>query len=287
MKLLVIVAHADDAEFRVGGLCTLYKNAGYDVRILAMCDGCCGHHELSRDEVRLKRAGEVKKVAELLNIRYDVFSDVDDGTITADLATRRRLIRYVREYSPDLIITHRTNDYHTDHRNTALAVQDASYMLAVPNECSDVPAMLKMPVIMAHDDEFTNPPFRADVVIGIDSVINDKYRLLDCHVSQVYEWLPYVNGDPRPVPPEGDGDARMAFLIGDEVTADTSDATVKNMSKFGLARRFALPAAKFRKQLIKRYGKKDGKKIRFAEAFEVSEYGAPLTAEIAEKLFPF
>ncbi len=114
--------------------------------------------------------------------------------IVADLATRKRLIRYIREYNPDLIITHRTNDYHADHRAVDQLVQDASYVLIVPHECPEVPAMRKMPIILFNEDSFTNPVFKADIIIDVDDEIDTKLKIADLNVCQVYEWLPYTKG---------------------------------------------------------------------------------------------
>ena len=114
-----------------------------------------------------KRAEESAAVAKLLGVTYDVW-DYDDCNLVADLATRKRLIRYIREFKPDLIITHRTNDYMPDHRAAGQLVQDASYLLTVPHECPDAEAMRFMPVIMYDEDPFTQPMFRGDIVIDID-----------------------------------------------------------------------------------------------------------------------
>ena len=147
MKILMIGAHQDDNEFRCGGLAHKYVKMGYEVRFLSMCNGGGGHHIMTFEETVARRAKESAAVAELLGVTYDVW-DVDDCNLVADLATRKRLIRYIREFAPDLIIAHRPNDYHADHRAAALLVQDASYILTVPHTCPDVPAMMEMPVIM-------------------------------------------------------------------------------------------------------------------------------------------
>ncbi len=286
MKLLCISAHQDDTEFRVGGLCTLCKQRGFDVRILAVCNGCGGHHIMTPEETSRRRYKESQAVAALIGARYDVFSDIDDCSLVADLETRHRLIRYIREYSPDIIITHRPNDYHADHRAVAQLVQDASYMLTVPHDCPDTPAMRRMPVIMYANDRFTNPPFRPDLVIDIGSVIDTKYRMADINASQVYEWLPYTECSENDVPPATDPEARFNWLIGASITEDTTDAEIAEIGS-GYGKRFALPAAKYREALIKRYGEERGARIRFAEAFEFSEYGAQLTDESKKELFPF
>ncbi len=292
MKILCIVAHPDDAEYEMGGLAALYAERGHSVRFLSACNGCGGHHIMTPAETVVRRRAESDRVAEMLGVEYDIFADSPDCAIMPDLAMRRRFIRYIREFYPDIIITHRPNDYHADHRAVGLLVQDASYMLTVPHECPDVPAMRKMPVIMYHEDNFTNPPFRADMVIGIDSVIEKKLGALNLHESQVYEWLPYVDNDPRPVPPASDPEGRFRWLRGEEVTDDTTDEELmledgKFINNSGIVHRSALPAAKHRDKLISRYGEQEGKKIRFAEAFEICEYGSQLTEETAKLLFPY
>ncbi len=281
MKILMIGAHQDDNEFRCGGIAHKYVQMGYNVRFLSLCNGCGGHHILSPEETTRVRAEESKKVAKFLGIEYDVW-DIDDCSIEPNLETRRRLIRYVREYAPDLIITHRPNDYHADHRAAGLLMQDASYMLIVPHECPDVPALKNTPVIIYNVDYFKNPPFKGDIVIDIDKEVDIKLKIADMNVSQVYEWLPYTKGEEVP---EG-AEERFEWLKGMEITADTTDEEIL-AAKRGYAVRFAKVAASFRKELIERYGEEKGSRVRFAEAFEICPYGGTLTEELKNKLFPF
>ncbi|MBR4061090.1 MAG: PIG-L family deacetylase [Lachnospiraceae bacterium] len=278
MRVLMIGAHQDDNEFRCGGLANKLIKLGHEVRFLSCCNGCGGHHIMNAEETVKRRAGESAAVAALLGIRYDVW-DNDDCSLVADLETRRKLIRYIREFAPDLVISHRQNDYHADHRAVGLLVQDASYMLTVPHECPDVPAMRIMPVIMYYEDRFMNPPFRPDVLIGVDDVIDIKLQIAHLNVSQVYEWLPYTYEEEVP---EGEAE-RFEWLKGMEITKDTTDEEIMTATR-GYSVRFAKVAARFRKELIKRYGVEYGSKIRYAEAYEVSEYGAPLTGAVKEML---
>jgi LmbE family N-acetylglucosaminyl deacetylase len=237
---------------------------------------------MTPEETSRVRYGESQTVAKLLGITYDVW-DIDDCTLVADLETRRKLIRYIREFSPDIIIAHRPNDYHADHRASGQLVQDASYILTVPHECPDVPAMRQMPVIVYNEDKFTNPPFKADIVIGIDDVIDVKLKIADINVSQVYEWLPYT--EENVTVPE-DKEERFKWLKGMEITADTTDEEVMN-AKRGYAVRYAKTAARFRKKLIEKYGEEKGAKVRYAEAYELCEYGTQITKEQLKEYFPF
>ena len=282
MRILMIGAHQDDNEFRCGGLAKKYVDAGHEVIFLSMCNGCGGHHIMSPEETTKTRAKESAAVAKLLGITYDVWSDVDDCSLVADLKTRRRLIRYIRRISPDMIITHRTNDYHADHRAVGQLVQDASYMLIVPHECPDVPAMKQTPVILYNEDKFKNPPFRADFVVSVDDVVDVKMEIAALNVCQVFEWLPYTEGEEVP---EGETE-RREWLKGMDITQDTTDEEVMKGTR-GYLVRYAKVAERFRNELIERYGKEKGSKVRFAEAFEICEYGGAITPEIKEKLLSF
>ena len=284
MNILMIAAHPDDNDFRCAGLALKYLKDGHRVRFLSMLNGEGGHQSMGPKEISARRRNEVEAVIQSTGLEYDVW-DIPDCTIMADLPTRERLIRYIREFNPDVITCHRTNDYHADHRNSALLVQDAAYLLIVPNYLSDTPAMRQTPVILYNEDAFKNPPFTPEIVIDIDDVVEEKFKMADKHVSQVYEWLPYTRGEQDQVPQ--DPAARYEWLKGDMITADTPDEVVINGGLRGYRRRYALPAALHRKQLIARYGEERGSKVRFAEAYQVSEYGRKLTPELEKQLFPY
>ena len=278
MRVLMVGAHQDDNEFRSGGLAHKLVKNGHTVQFLSCCNGCGGHHIMTPEETTKRRAGESAAVAEFLGLKYDVW-DVDDCNLVADLPTRKRMIRYIREFNPDILICHRPNDYHADHRAAGQLVLDASYLLTVPHECPEAPAMRFMPVILYNEDSFKNPVFQGDLVLDMDDEIDAKLHIADLNVSQVYEWLPYTYGE---TVPEGK-EERFAYLKGMEITADTTDEEVM-AAKRGYAVRFAKVAARFRKELIEQYGPERGAKIRYAEAYEVSEYGDPLTEELRKFL---
>ena len=279
MKILAIGAHQDDNEFRVGGMAHKWVKAGHEVRFLSMCNGCGGHHIMTPEETTARRAKESAKVAEYLGIRYDVW-DIDDCTLTADLPTRERLIRYIREFSPDLVIAHRPNDYHADHRASGQLVQDASYILTVPHTCPDVPAMLRMPVIVYNEDAFKNPPFIPTYVVDMNDEIDTKLQIAHMNESQVYEWLPYNKGE---TVPEGESE-RFEWLKGLEITEATTDEEIMS-AKRGYSVRFAKTAARFRGELIEKYGEERGNRVRYAEAFELCEYGTQPSKEFENVLF--
>ncbi|MBO5879477.1 MAG: PIG-L family deacetylase [Clostridia bacterium] len=287
LKVLMIGAHPDDNDICGGGLALKYASAGHSVRFLSVCNGCGGHHVQKPADIAARRYKETQEVAKLAGIEYDVW-DIPDCEVIADLETRKKLICYIREYNPDIIFTHKTNDYHADHRNTALLVQDASYLLIVPNLCPEAAPMIEMPVIMYFRNRFKNPPFVPDMIVDIDDVIDKKYLLWNCHTSQFYEWLPYTDGIIDRVPENAE--ERIEWLHSPRVSRDTPCAldellAMKTECEHSEARE-AVYAARYRDLLVSRYGER-GKKVIFAEAYETSEYGTPLTEENAKVLFPF
>lgn len=287
LKVLMIGAHPDDCDICGGGLALKYATAGHSVRFLSVCNGCGGHHRMKPEEVASRRYGETQAVAALAGIEYDVW-DIPDCEVVADLETRKKLIVYIRNFNPDIIFTHRTNDYHADHRNAAMLVQDASYLLTVPNLCPEAPAMRFMPVIMYFRDHFKNPPFVPDMIVDIDDVMDKKYELWNCHVSQFYEWLPYTYGVEAEVP--AGAAERLEWLHMPKVSREAPLPLEKlrampSPSSHGESKE-ATYAALYRDLLIKRYGEK-GKNVIFAEAYESSEYGTQLDSENIKVLFPF
>ncbi len=284
IRAMMIGAHPDDCDFRCGGLALKYARAGHKVKFLAMCNGSGGHHILSADEIAKRRRGESLAVAKFAGIEYDVWEDGPDCELYADLETRRRLVREIRKFNPDIIFCSRPNDYHADHRNASILVQDASYLLIVPHYCPEVPAMKKTPAILYFYDHFQNPPFQADIAVDIDDVIDDKFKMLALHESQVFEWLPYTKGTLDSVPT--DPAERLEWLHEPRIPRDgtpiNEEMLAKNLIGAQSEYREAKPAVVHRDTLIKRYGEQ-GKKVLFAEVFGSCEYGGPMT----DDLIPF
>jgi N-acetylglucosamine malate deacetylase 1 len=267
LRLLVIGAHPDDAEYRAGGLAALYRQLGHEVWFVSVTNGDAGHHRISGEPLANRRKAEADAAAAVLGLTYLVW-DNPDGRLVADLPRREQLIRLIRRVRPDLVLTHRPNDYHPDHRATSQLVQDAAYLLTVPALCPDVPHLPRDPVIAYLSDDFTRPyPFEPSVVLDIAPVWDAKVAMLHAHESQFYEWLPYNGGHADEVP--DDPERRRAWLSARMETASERLAD------------------RFRDRLIATYGPERGGAIRHVEAFEAGEYGAPLDDEARARLFPF
>lgn len=271
-SLLVVGAHPDDCAIKAGGIAATYVEAGRDVTFLSVTDGSAGHHEDDRDTVAARRKRETEAVADTLGVDYEVF-DIPDGELEPALEHRHRLTRFVREVDPDLVLGPRPNDYHPDHRYTAELLRDTAYMLIVPNVCPDTPPMDDNPVFGYVADGFGTPaPFEPDVVLDVSDVTDRKLDALDCHESQMYEWLPYTFGVLDEVP--ADEGARREWL------AEAGLDHFATNTKVNVADRF-------RAELLARYGPDRGDRVEHAEAVEISEYGAPLTDELRDELFFF
>ena len=124
-------------------------------------------------------------------------------------------------------------------------MQDASYLLQVPNVVAEIPPLATMPPVLLAWDRFRYPqPFRADWIIDTSAHIDHVVSLLHCHASQVYEWLPHTQGI--------------------EVPADDPTGWLKDW----YAQRPQHVARKFAPE-----------QMSYAEAYEISEYGGPFSAE--------
>ena len=267
LNILVFGAHPDDCDIKAGGVAALYVQQGHRVKFVSVTNGDAGHHEMGGGPLAQRRYTEAQAAAEVVGIEYELL-DNHDGELMPTLENRYKIIRTIREFQPDLIMTHRPNDYHPDHRYTSTLVQDAAYMVTVPNICALTPDLRKNPVIAYLSDGFMKPyPFTPDVAVGIDAVIEQKIDMLHCHVSQFYEWLPYNGGTLESVP--------------------TRASTRREWLAERLMNRFRDTAEKYRDLLISLYGEESGAQIQYAEAFEGCEYGSPLTSENIPTLFPF
>ena len=267
VRLMVIGAHPDDCELSAGGLAAKYRSLGRRVKFVYATNGDAGHHEIGGAKLAEIRAEEVRRACAVADIEYQIL-DIHDGMLEANLSNREKFICLIREFRPDIIITHRTNDYHPDHRNTGILVQDSSYLIGVPNICPQVPCLREQPVILYAHDFFTVPvEFKADIVIDIDDVFDVKTEIAGCHRSQFYEWLPWIDKEFGDIP-EAESE-RAQWLKGKFSKEDEKIAE------------------RFRSLLIDKYGPERGSKVKCAEAFQVSEYGGPLTDEKRAIFFPF
>jgi N-acetylglucosamine malate deacetylase 1 len=269
-KLGVIVfgAHPDDAEIRAGGSAALWSDLGHHVKFVSMTNGDIGHWQMAGGPLAQRRNDEVQQAAKILGTTTEVL-DIHDGELMPTLENRKTMTRLIRQWSADIVIGHRPNDYHPDHRYTGVLMQDCAYMVAVPFLCPDVPPLQKHPVFLYSFDNFKLPtPFRADIVVAIDSVIDRKVDALAVMESQFVEGGALGNADRMPKNEQEREQAR-------ERVRDNFRRRFERIADFG------------RDKLIELYGKEQGQQVRYAEAFEICEYGRQPSREELRQLFPF
>jgi len=264
MHVIIIGAHPDDGDLGAGGIAAKYVALGHKVRLVSMTNGDAGHPKMSGSPLAKRRKDEARRAGDVIGAEYIVL-DNHDGELVATLENRWQVIRLIREFQADVVITHRTNDYHPDHRYTGILVQDTIPLIVGASILPEVPPLEEIPVIMYMADRFTKPnPFEADIVVAIDDVMEKKIDMIHCHESQMYE----SNVLNLKEIPESGGERRA--LLGQQ-----------------LKRWFGGGARYGREKLVELYGEERGAKVLYAEAFEISEYGRQVGKEEFQMFFPF
>jgi N-acetylglucosamine malate deacetylase 1 len=267
LRILVIGAHPDDADITAGGAAALWCSSGHTVQLVSLTDGGAGHHAEYGPSLMRRRRAEAAAAGAVIGASYEVL-DLPDGGLDDRLDYRHRVVRLIRGFRPDLVLTHRSTDYHPDHRAAGLLVQDAAYQLTVPAVCPDVPHLARSPVILYFADAFRKPcRFEPHVVVDIEPALDRLLAMLHCHASQFYEWLPDHAGYAEEVP---SGETARKEWLGERVR-----------------RRLRPLADRYRDLVLRTYGPERGPQVRYVEAFEVSEFGAPLDRTACSRLFPF
>ncbi|MCC6446139.1 MAG: PIG-L family deacetylase [Armatimonadetes bacterium] len=272
LYVLCIGAHPDDAEFSVGGTAARYCQRGDIVHLISVTNGDRGHYteEYRQDRSKLaaRRTKEAANSAAVIGATWETMG-IHDGDVYVDIPSTEAMIRLIRSSGPpgkgpDIVLLNRPVDYHRDHRYTAQLVLDATYMLTVPLMCPDVRHLNRMPVFAYWQDSFTETaPFRADVVVPIDDVIEDKARMAVAHESQFFEWLPFNHGDFANTPKDEEG--RWQFVL---------NSTCRRNRAVRDAHAARLDA------------QYPGNTCQYAEAFQISEYGSQPSPEDLKRLFP-
>jgi LmbE family N-acetylglucosaminyl deacetylase len=264
LRIIAFGAHPDDCDQRAGGTAARWAALGHQVKFVAVTNGDAGHQTEGGGALARRRRAEAQEAARRLGIAEYETLDNHDGQLVPSVEVREQIIRKIRQWNADIVLAPRPNDYHPDHRYTGVLLQDAAYMVVVPNIAPDTPPLGKNPVFLYFEDRFQRPnPFRPDVAVSIDEVFDVKVRAMDAHVSQMYEWLPWVAGELPRVP--ADAKARFDWLKGNTAAQPI--------------------AAPVREALRKRYGAK-GDAVQHAEAFEMCEYGRQASVEELNRLFP-
>ncbi len=268
LRIICFGAHPDDCELKAGGVALMWAAQGHHVKFVSVTNGDIGHWREAGGPLARRRKAETERADKVLGVATEVL-DIHDGELLPTLENRRTVTRLIREWKADIVMSHRPNDYHPDHRYTGVLVQDAAYMVAVPYFCPDVPPLKGNPVFLFYSDSFQKPnPFQADVAVGIDSVIEKKLDALDLLESQFYEGGALGSADLLPTDPKRQAERRQQV-------------------RAGMAGRNQAVAERYRTALTTWYGKDRAAKVRHAEVFEICEYGRRPDQKEVERLFPF
>lgn len=265
VSIVAFGAHPDDCDIKVGGTAALWSERGDRVLFVSLTNGDAGHQTMGGGELARRRRAEAQAAGAVLGVPYHV-CDHPDGRLEATLALREEVIALIRQAEADLVLLPRPWDYHPDHRAAAQVVQDAAYMVTVPNVAPFVAHLARNPVFAYVSDGFTRPcPFRPDVAVDVSRVADKKARALHCHTSQVYEWLPYNGGRLHDVPPDEAGRLRWVrrWLEGDASRAQTCRDVLARLS-----------------------GPDRANTAEYVEAFEICELGRRPDEVEVRRLFP-
>lgn len=270
LRIICFGAHPDDAEYKSGGTAAMWAKQGHHVKLVSVTNGDIGHWRMSGGALAKRRTAESAEVAKRLGVASEVL-DIHDGELLPTLENRRTITRLIRDWKADIVIAHRPWDYHPDHRYVGVLVQDAAFMVTVPFFCPDTPHLTKNPVFLYSSDGFQKPyPFHADIAVAIDDVFEQKVDALMALESQTFEGGALGNAEKMAqAPPASRPDLRREWL------------------RERWDRRAGGEADKYREALIRLYGEERGKQVKYAEAFEICEYGRQPSPTEIRGLFPF
>jgi LmbE family N-acetylglucosaminyl deacetylase len=266
-KIMGIGAHPDDIEILSGGLALLGTKLGYKFKFVSVTNGNVGHHKIKSNELSKVREKEAKEAAKTLGGEYECLG-VDDGYVFVNKEQTEKVVKVIREFDPDLIITHRPYSYHRDHRYTGVLVMDASYMLTVPQYVPEVPISpsRRTPIICYSYDEFLKPePFEPHVILDVTEVYDAKLRGIAEHKSQVVEWMPWtVHMEDRFQPPHTQEQILEAASLEETIYFSSAQTRYRSLIKKGYP----------------------DKKVEKIELYEICEYGKAPTKKELKELFP-
>lgn len=266
LRIIAFGAHPDDAELKASGVAALWAAQGHKVKFVAMTNGDIGHFEQAGGPLARRRAAEVAECAKILGIETEVM-DIHDGELTPTLENRKMVARLIREWQADIVMGHRPYDYHPDHRYTGVLLNDAAIVVMAPFFVPDTPPTPRNPVFMFYSDGFQDPKaFEPTMVVGIDEVADKKWKCVSAMPSQFGDRDSW-QGRTRPNVPQGDRE-RQTFLLE------------------GVKQRSADVANQYRDRLVALYGKERGQAVKYAEAFQLGQYGRQASADELKKMFP-
>jgi LmbE family N-acetylglucosaminyl deacetylase len=193
---MVIVAHPDDPEFGPAGTAARWIDAGSQGWLVCCTSGDQGGEDPDADPLALAalREAEQQTAASIVGYAGVTFLHQPDGALANDLALREMLVREIRTFRPDAVLTSdpETLFYrdggvnHTDHRAAGMAAVDAVYPaarnpMAFPNLARTGLAAHRVRRIYLFWTERTN------TWIDVSATLERKIAALGAHASQIHD----------------------------------------------------------------------------------------------------
>ncbi|GGG78304.1 PIG-L deacetylase family protein [Paenibacillus radicis (ex Gao et al. 2016)] len=253
INVIIIAAHPDEAEIYAGGTSALFAELGHRVKFVSLTNGDCGHYAISGQELVERRAAEAVEAAKRLGVLAYSILPISDGRLTTGFEVREEVIRQIRDWQADIVITfHPEGTGHVDNRNAGRLVRDAADFIAkVPNTVPDTPPLESSPLFLLMPDYGKRASYTADIVVDIGPVLEKKLLSCDAHASQFYEFAPWQRGLLDQVP-QG-WEAKREYIL--EHWSSFLDVSPEMTAT--LDREYGAHAAK----------------VRYAEPFEIADYG--------------
>ncbi len=266
LRVIAFGAHPDDAELKFGGTAALFAAQGHKVKLVALTNGDVGHFSQAGGPLAIRRKAEVEACHKKLGVATEVL-DIHDGELMPDLETRKKVANLIRDWQADIVLSHRPWDYHPDHRAVGKLAEDAAVVVAAPFFAPYTPPTKRNPIFLFYSDGFQKPyPFDPIIAVGFDEVAQTKWDCIGDMPSQFADadsWQARYRGNTP-----ADAAGRAAFILN------------------AVKQRSAEVADQYRTLLVKLYGEQKGRGIKYAEAFELNQYGSPATADELKGLFP-
>lgn len=197
-RVFAIAAHPDDIEFQMAGTLILLKQAGYEIHYLNVANGSCGTAIHPKKEIVRMRRIEAMAAAEIIGAIYHE-SMVDDLAIFYEPVLLARLAAVMREVAPEILLLQSPQDYMEDHQNTVRLAVTAAFARGMINFATQPPRdPVEQPLAIYHAQPHGNRDMlrqvvQPDLFVDISSIMQQKTRMLACHVSQK-TWLDQSQG---------------------------------------------------------------------------------------------
>jgi LmbE family N-acetylglucosaminyl deacetylase len=196
---MAIVAHPDDIEFTCAGTMARWAKAGARICYVLCTSGDVGIDKpgMTRAKATKIREAESRAAAKVAGVHEVVFLREPDGLLAATLELRKKLVREIRRFKPEVIVTGDPtvvwagDDYinHPDHRAASLAALEAAFPAAGQPHLFEE---LEQEGLKAHKIRkvFVNTWSNADLYVNIDETMDIKVQALRAHKSQMGDWDP-------------------------------------------------------------------------------------------------